>query len=69
MFLHFSADVLEMFPSEEVGNIRQAISQKLSNTTKIFFHFLTCFTLCFYFLCAHEHMFYYGMCAVPNVQK
>ena len=33
------------------------------------FHFLTCFILCFYFLCTHEHMFYYGMCTVPNVQK
>ena len=33
------------------------------------FHFLTCLTLCFYLLCAHEHMFYYGMCAVPNVLK
>ena len=35
----------------------------------VFFHFLTCFTLCFYFLCAHEHMFYYGMRCTKCTKK
>ena len=32
---NINTDVLEMFPGEEVGSIRQAIWQKLSNSTKI----------------------------------
>ena len=32
---NINTDVLEMFPGEEVGSIRQAIWQKLSDSTKI----------------------------------